>query len=213
MDYRGIFWDFGGVVTTSPFEAFNRYEHSRDLPPDFIRSVNATNPDNNAWARLERSEINLQEFDSAFAKESSALGHCIQGRDVIELLSGELRPRVVDALEKLREHYYLACLTNNVKSGTGPGMAQDAERARRIEEVMALFEFVQESSLVGVRKPDPRFYTMACEQAGLEPGQVVYLDDLGINLKPARNLGMHTIKVVDGDVAMDELSELLGVTL
>ena len=117
---------------------------------------------------------------------------------------------MVRTLQVLRSRFYLACLTNNVKSGEGPGMQTRPEKARAVAEVMALFEFVQESSQVGVRKPEPEFYRMACERSGIAPEETVYLDDLGVNLKPARALGMTTIKVVDPDRALDELNEVIG---
>ena len=213
MQYRAVFWDFGGVVTSSPFKAFNDYERANRLPVDFIRGVNATNPDANAWAQLERSELTPERFDALFAAESEALGHRVPGGEVLALLSGSLRPAMVRALQVLREHCIIACLTNNVHTGEGPGMQPDSEQARRVAEVMALFEFVQESSVIGIRKPDPTFYLRACETAGVVPEEVMYLDDLGINLKPARALGMYTIKVVDPAEALAELSEVLGIGL
>ena len=202
---RAVFWDFGGVILTSPFEAFRRYEAEHGLPADFIRSVNVQNPDDNAWARIERQELTADEFDQAFADESEALGHRVPGRDILRLLSGELRPEMVAALDRVIEAGYLtACLTNNV---AGPAARDD------VAAVMARFDHVVESSVVGVRKPEPAFYTHACEIAGVEPGEVVFLDDLGINLKPAKAMGMTTIKVVDASAAIEELSAVLGLAL
>jgi putative hydrolase of the HAD superfamily len=79
--------------------------------------------------------------------------------------------------------------------------------------VAGLFEFVLESSKVGVRKPEPAIYLMACERLGVRPEETVFLDDLGINLKPARALGMATIKVDDPDRALAELEEFTGLRL
>jgi putative hydrolase of the HAD superfamily len=208
---EAVLWDFGGVLTTSPFEAFNRYESERGLPRDFIRTINATDPEHNAWARFESSHITLSEFDTLFAAESEAAGHRIAGRDVIALLSGDIRPRMVEVLKRCKTRYRVGCITNNVKSGQGPGMASSGERAGRVSEVMALFDLVVESSVEGIRKPDPRIYRIACEGLGVAPERTVFLDDLGINLKPARNLGMRTIKVVDEDQAIEELSQLTGL--
>ena len=89
---KAVFWDFGGVITSSPFEAFNKYEKHNNLPSDFLRKVNSTNPDDNAWAKLERSEVNLDEFDLLFEKESKTLGYAIKGKEVIALLQGQVRP-------------------------------------------------------------------------------------------------------------------------
>jgi len=210
---KAVIWDFGGVVTTSPFEAFNRYEAERGLPKDFIRSINATNPLDNAWAKFESSRVSLDEFDSLFDKEARARGHSVPGKDVIALLSGDLRPQMVEALRRIRARLKIGCITNNVKAGEGAGMARSHDKAAAVAEVMDLFEVVIESSKVGVRKPDPAIYRMACEALGIMPEQAVYLDDLGINLKPARALGMTTIKVIDPDVALAELEAAVGFPL
>ena len=147
---EAILWDFGGVLTTSPFEAFNRYESENGLPTDFIRGINATNPEHNAWAKFESSQISIEDFDSAFAEESAAAGHRVPGRDVIALLSGDVRPRMVNVLKLCKEHYRVGCITNNVKSGQGPGMARDSAKAALVSEVMELFDMVVESSIEGM---------------------------------------------------------------
>lgn len=208
--FDAVLWDFGGVITSSPFEAFARYEAERGLPKNFIRTINTQNPDDNAWAKLERSEVNAAEFSALFQREAQALGHDVPGSAVLELLDGQVREKMVSALATLKPHYKIACLTNNVRSGRGPGMNRSPERAARVAEVMSLFELVVESSKVGVRKPEPRFYLSACESLNIDPERAIYLDDLGINLKPARAMGMRTIKVVDPDEALQALATLLG---
>lgn len=208
---QAVLWDFGGVLTTSPFEAFNRYEAERGLPRDFIRQINATNPETNAWAQFESSQVTLDEFDDLFAEESTARGHRVPGRQVIELLSGDIRPRMVRVLEHCKAHYRVACITNNVRSGQGPGMASSSNRASQIAEVMALFDLVVESSQEGIRKPNPKIYRLTCERLGVSPEAAVFLDDLGINLKPARALGMQTIKVLDEDQAIVDLAGVTGL--
>lgn len=211
--FDAILWDFGGVLTTSPFEAFNRYERERGLPLDFIRGVNATNPEDNAWARFESSRIDIDAFDAAFLTESSALGHPVPGRDVLGLLSGDVRPRMVKALERCKLHFRNACLTNNVKHGSGPGMATDHRRAERISAVMAMFDLVVESSVEGVRKPEPRAYELVLERLGVAPERMLFLDDLGINLKPAAKMGMTTIKVLSEEQALADLARTTGIDL
>lgn len=206
-----VLWDFGGVLTSSPFEAFNRYEAEQGLPADFIRGINATNPTSNAWARFESSVTDIDGFDAEFAAESEALGHRVPGKDIIALLSGDLRPRMVAMLKACKAAMPVGCITNNVKSGSGPGMARSAAKASAIADVMDVFNVVVQSSVEGVRKPEPAIYRIACERLGVVPEQCVFLDDLGINLKPARELGMATIKVVDPDVAISELAALTGV--
>lgn len=210
---EAILWDFGGVLTTSPFEAFNRYEQEHGLPRGFIRGINAKNAEANAWALFESSRIDLAEFDRLFAEEAAAAGYHVPGADVIALLSGDLRPRMVKVLERCKTRYRVGCITNNVRSGHGPGMAADSERGHAVAEVMALFDVVVESSVEGIRKPDPRIYRLACERLGVAPERTVFLDDLGINLKPARALGMHTIKVLDEEQAIAELAEVTGLDL
>lgn len=213
-NFSAVIFDFGGVITTSPFEAFNVLEAERDLPRDFVRRVNATNPDSNAWARFERAEIDAAAFDALFAAEAQALGHALDGAAVLAVLAGAVRPAMVSALDRLKAvGYRLACITNNVPTGHGAGMARSFDRADAIEAVFARFEHVIESSKVGLRKPDPRIYRMMCETLGLAPQSCVYLDDLGINCKPAAALGMYAIKVTSGEQALADLSALLGLTL
>ncbi len=202
---RAVLWDFGGVILSSPFEAFNRYEDAHGLPADFIRTVNATDPHDNAWASLERSEITPEAFDARFAAESEALGHRVAGADVLGLLSGEVRPEMVVALDRVvAAGYRTACLTNNVVGG---------EERPDVAAVMARFEHVVESSKVGCRKPEPRFYELACELVGVTPDECVFLDDLGVNLKPARAMGMTTVKVLGADQAIADLEAVLGLEL
>ena len=210
---QAVIWDFGGVLTSSPFEAFNRFEAERGLPADFIRQINSTNPDTNAWALFERSEISLDVFDKKFAEEAAAAGGSVSGKEVVNLLSGDIRPAMVSALKRCKEHIKVGCITNNVSAGKGAGMARDPKKAAAVADVMALFDHVIESSKIGLRKPDPHTYQMACEALGVDASRSVYLDDLGVNLKPARALGMTTIKVLNGDQALDELEATVGFSL
>lgn len=212
-EFKAVLWDFGGVLTTSPFEAFNRFEAENGLPKDFIRGINATNPETNAWAQLESSLISVDEFDEAFALEARDKGYEVRGKQVLELLAGDVRPEMVRALSIIRDNFRIACITNNVKSGEGPGMARSQDKASAVAEVMDMFEFVIESSKVGIRKPDPAIYELACSELEIAPADAVYLDDLGINLKPAAALGMTTIKVLDADQAIADLEQHLGVSL
>lgn len=207
-----VIFDFGGVITSSPFEAFNRLERERGLPHDLIRQINATDPDNNAWALFERAEIDAAGFDSKFAEEAMVLGHELRGEDVLALLSGDIRPRMVHALDWLKTNgYRLGCITNNVPAGEGAGMSRSAEKAAAVGEVMARFDHVIESSKVGIRKPDPRIYEMMLTTLGKDAANCVYLDDLGINCKPAAALGIHAIKVTGETQALDDLADALNV--
>ena len=212
--FTAVIFDFGGVITASPFEAFNRLEDERGLPRDFIRSVNALNPHDNAWAKFERAEIDARRFDVLFEAEAEALGQPLEGRAVLAVLSGAIRPAMVTALDQLAgAGYRLACITNNVPSGHGAGMARSGDAQDAYEQVFARFEAVIESSKAGLRKPYPRIYQLMCERLGLAAAQCVYLDDLGINCKPAAQLGMAAIKVVSGEQALAELGQLLNLPL
>jgi putative hydrolase of the HAD superfamily len=210
---RAVLWDFGGVILSSPFEAFNRYEAEIGLPKDFIRSLNARNGDTNAWAKMERSEVSLEGFVELFEEEARQQGHKLDGWRILQSLSGDIRPQMVEALRRCSRAFRVACITNNMKHGEGPGMARSADKAKDVAEIMMLFEHVVESSKLGLRKPDPRIYRHACDLLDVQPEECVYLDDLGINLKPARALGMRTIKVGDPDVAIDELQAMVGIQL
>ena len=209
---KAVFWDFGGVITSSPFESFNKYETEKNLPKDFLRLINSTNSDSNAWAKLERSEVDLDEFNDLFLDESRKLGHPIPGKEVIALLKGEVRPQMIDALKSIKDRLVLACLTNNIQA-MDKEFEGNVSASGKHDEVMQLFDFVIESSKVNVRKPDPDFYLLACKKAKISPDEAIFLDDLGINLKPAKELGMKTIKVIDPDVALDELQSLLDFKL
>ena len=202
---RAVMFDFGGVISSSPFEAFAQFEAAHQLPPGFIRTVNATNPDNNAWAQLERGEIDVESFGKLWSAEAREQGHAVDGRLVLERLSGDIRPEMVAAIRACGTAFKTACLTNNF-------FHAEAVLSDEVASVYALFDAVLESRNLGVRKPDPRFYQLACEAVGVEPTEAVFLDDLGVNLKPARALGMHTIKVTEPQQALAELEDLTGLS-
>lgn len=208
QDIRAVIWDFGGVISSSPFEAFDAFEQARGLPRRFLRRVNATNHLDNAWARFERSEIDLSAFDEAFAHESAALGHPVRGREVIALLGGTVRPQMVQALRILRTRVKIGLITNNVASAE----VDNADAVGR-DQILALFHSVIESAKLGLRKPDPAIYRLMCQALQVDAGHCVFLDDLGVNLKPARDMGMHTIKVDDPDMALAELEGRVGFAL
>lgn len=211
-----MLFDFGGVVTTSPFDAFARYEEANGLPVGVIRSINATNPDANAWAHLERGDVTLDGFAEMFAAEARALGYEIDGHAVLGLLGGDVRPQMVEAIRRIKgAGLRTACVTNNFRSHgalASDGVAGGNGRADTAA-VMAMFDEVIESSVIGVRKPELEFYRRALAVMDIEAHQAVYLDDLGVNLKPAKAMGMTTIKVVDPDAALAELSSVLDIPL
>jgi putative hydrolase of the HAD superfamily len=208
---EAVIWDFGGVLTTSPFEAFARFERERGFPLDIIRRTNAANHLENAWAKFERAEIDVETFDRLFAEESLALGGAeVRGREVLPLLAGDLRPDMVEALKRIGENFKTGCITNNLPANA---IGSQSGRSFYVAEVMALFDHVIESAKIGLRKPDPRIYVMMVEALGVNPKACVYLDDLGVNLKPAREMGMTTIKVVSSSQAIAELAQATGLRL
>lgn len=205
---RAALFDLGGVILSSPFEAFAIYEREHDLPDGFLRRVNTLDPDTNAWARLERGDVDLEQFGDLFSAEALALGHVVDGHQVLGLLSGEIRPAMVEAVRRCSDRLITGLLTNNFIAANGRGMQDTA-----VSELLDLFDAVIESSRVGVRKPDPVFYEIACESLDVAPTEAVFLDDLGINLKPARTMGMVTIKVTDPALAIAELEQVVGFPL
>jgi putative hydrolase of the HAD superfamily len=214
VTFNTVIFDFGGVITSSPFEAFERLEKTQGQPVGSVRRINSANPDGNAWALFERAEIGAAEFDAMFALEAASLGINLRGADVLAVLAGDVRPMMVTALDRLKVGgYKLGCITNNVPSGKGTGMAMTNAKATEVAAIMLRFDHVIESSKVGLRKPDPRIYQMMCDTMSVAPGECVYLDDLGINCKPAAMLGMAAIKVTGGDQALAELGTLLGIQL
>ena len=203
MKYKAIIWDFGGVITSSPFEAFNQFEETNGLPKDIIRTINSENPDTNAWAKFESNSITIDVFNDLFLKEAKTKGFDIKGRDIIKLLKGSIRKNMVSFLRELKSDFKLGCITNNVKSSS------EENNDNETKEAMSLFDHVIESSIVGIRKPNPEIYMMSCDALKVSPDQCIYLDDLGINLKPARELGMTTIKVIQPEDAIQEVRNLL----
>ncbi|MDB5656862.1 MAG: phosphoglycolate phosphatase [Tardiphaga sp.] len=207
---EAVIFDFGGVITSSPFEAFARYEREHGLPADIIRRTNAANSSDNAWARFERAELDIAAFDELFAQESLALGAAVPGRDVVTLLKGEIRPAMVEALRRIKTRFKTGCITNNLPANA---MGSSDGRSLYVAEVMVLFDHVIESAKIGLRKPDPEIYRMMTQALAVDPRHCVYLDDLGINLKPARAMGMTTIKVLDAAPAIAELEAATGMKL
>jgi putative hydrolase of the HAD superfamily len=211
VSVTAVVFDLGGVLTESPMHAFAAYEAEAGLPAGLIRQLNSTDPDTNAWARFERNELDVAGFSAAFEAEAAALGHRVEAARVLEALRGDLRPSMVAAVRRLREAGLpLGLLSNNVAP---------MERSGRLGELLDLFDAVVESSTEGVRKPEPEIYRRALTRLSdavgrpIEATDCAYLDDLGINLKPARALGFATIKVVEPGPALAELSALVGFPL
>ena len=209
-EYSSIFWDFGGVITSSPFEAFNKFEIKNNLPENFLRKVNSTNPQSNAWALLEQSKISQMEFNELFFQESSDLGYGVDGLEVLNLLEGDLRLGMVEIIKTLKKKGFTqACLTNNFipDNDNQPDMIDLNKKT----EIFNLFDFIFESKEIGLRKPDQAFYDYVLEKVDTSPEKIIFLDDLGINLKPAKAMGITTIKVVSESQAKVDLENLLKI--
>jgi putative hydrolase of the HAD superfamily len=202
-----VIWDFGGVFTSSPFEAFARFETERGLPVDIIRRTNAANHWDNAWAKFERAEVDVDAFDELFATESRALGAEVRGKDVLPLLIGDPRPEMVEALKIVGAEVKTGCITNNLPANA---IGSAGGRSIYVAEIMTLFDHIIESAKIGFRKPDPRIYRMMTDALGVDPATCIYLDDLGVNLKPARDMGMTTIKVLSAAQAITDLEAATG---
>jgi putative hydrolase of the HAD superfamily len=207
MRYRAVIFDLGGVVLGSPLHAIARYETEHGIPAGFVNDIVARTGPDGAWARLERGELAMTAFYPAFAADCAAAGQFLDGRILMERIAAAAvpRPRMLDAIGRLRAHgFKTAALTNN-------WVADDGRAAGR--ELGAYFDVVVESAVVGLRKPDPRIYALVCETLDVPPREAVFLDDIGRNLKPARAMGLATIRVADPDAALAELGALLGVAV
>ena len=206
MDVRAVIFDLGGVVFDSPMEAIAAYEAELGIPAGFVNRLIVSLGPGGAWSRLERGELAPEAFYGAFESECAEAGHPLSARELMARMGGSTTPRPVmlEAIRRIRAGgLAVAALTNNWRTeGGGTGMG--------IEEH---FDLVVESSVVGLHKPDPRIYRLACERLGIEPAHAVFLDDIGRNLKTARELGMATIKVAEPEAALAELEALLGLEL
>ncbi len=204
--YRAVIFDLGGVVLDSPLHAIARYERELGIPPGHVNRVVAASGPQGAWARLERGELGLEAFVPAFERECAEAGHALSAREMMERIgaSSAPRPAMLQAIAALRARgYAVGALTNNWEGDpSGPSSLADL-RAR--------FDAFVESSVVGLRKPDPRIYLHACRTLRVEPPEAVFLDDIGSNLKAARALGMTTIKVLEPAAALEELRRALAL--
>ena len=212
-----MIFDLGGVVLASPLEAFREYERANGLPHRFISEIVLSGGDDGAWSRFERGELSPDDFAVTFEAECAAAGHPLTVADLFGSFGagrGESapRPEMVAAIRAMRSHgLRTGALTNNWADADGTTYISGATPLAA--HLADLFDTIVESALVGLRKPDPRIYELTCARLEVEPSECVFLDDLGANLKPARAMGMATIKVADPRVAIAELGELLGLDL
>jgi len=209
---RAVIFDLGGVVMPSPIDAFREYERREGLPHRLLSEVVLAGGDDGSWSRLERGELSMAEFGPAFEAECAAAGGTVVASDVFALVheSSGPRPEMLEAIRRIRDHgLHTAALTNNWRV-EGETSVPSGGAVHLLSE---FFDVIVESALEGLRKPDPRIYELTCERLGVEPSEAAFLDDLGVNLKPARALGMTTIKVGDPAAAIAELADVLGFPL
>ena len=207
MTLRAVIFDLGGVVLGSPLQAFREYERELGLPPKALGRLVEAGGANGAWSRLERGELPIAQFAAVFDAEMAAAGARISGALLMEriALASGIRPQMVAAIRALRANgLRTAALTNNWVN---------EDQTQKMDALRAEFDVFVESAKVGMRKPDPRIYQLACTQLEVEPSEAVFLDDIGTNLKAARALGITTIKVDDADAALAELERVLGLVL
>lgn len=210
MTRRAVLFDLGGVVLGSPLHAIRDYERELGFERNAINLVAANTAPSGAWSRLERGEIEMEAFYAAFESDCAAAGLTMDARVMMEKMSEATAPRpaMLDAIAELRAAgFRVGALTNNWAH------AEDAERDDGTRALRARFDVFIESSVEGLRKPDPKIYQLACSRLEVEATEVIFLDDIGGNLKPAQAMGMTTIKVDDPETALAELSQLVGIRL
>ncbi len=203
MQLEAVIFDLGGVVMDSPLDAIARYERDHEIAHNAINHAIVAAGESGAWSRLERGELPVEEFFAPFEADCRAAGFEVDGRRMMEYiaLAGNPRPRMLTAISRIRARgLRVAALTNNWPNGGE-------------NPIRAHFDVFIESSVVGLRKPDPRIYRLVCRELGIEPAAAAFLDDIGRNLKSARALGMSTIKVEEPAAALRELEALLGFAL
>jgi putative hydrolase of the HAD superfamily len=209
MGYGAVIFDLGGVVLGSPLHAIARYERACALPAGFINRVVVSSGPGGAWSRLERGELAVADFIPAFEADCLAAGQRVAAAPMMEAIREESqpRPRMLAAIRALRVRgLRVGALTNN-------WVSEEPAESRLGLDLRELFDAFVESAILGLRKPDPRIYLHACKELGVEPDEAVFLDDIGLNLKAARALGMHTIKVDSPEQALAELDRVLGFVL
>ena len=208
MTIKTIIFDFGGVITNSPIEAFKLLEEKHGYDKGIITNINMNNPDNNAWAKSERGEIDINTFLEEFEKEALSIGQKINAKEILQQLYGSLRKNMINKIKLLSnsKKYKLICLTNVLK---GVDIFTPKERVEAVKNVMSYFDIIYESYKLNMRKPEARIYQYILKELNIEPQETVFLDDLGMNLKSARQLGINTIKVIEPNEAIYELDQIL----
>ena len=195
-----VLWDYGGVLTESPIKNFRKFENDNNYVLDSIVKINSYNKYNNAWAKLEKDEISIEKFSKLFSEEAKQFGILNINTDkLLECLNVKLNIKMVELLENISKFYTCVCLTNNFKK----------VGSSNFKNIKHNFSLIIESSKIGFRKPEKQIYKHVLEVLKVNAKEILFIDDLGINLKPARELGFHTYKFTDTDKTISYIKNML----
>ena len=203
-EIRGLLLDFGGVLTTNFFEPFEKFCGRNGLPPSTIHDLMTADPAGRAlWHDVERGTIPQPEFE---AKLAAMLG--LQPQGLIAGLLADLRPEpeMLAAVARARRAGVRVAVVSN-SWGSDPYDPYAAWHLPAIADAVLI------SHELGLRKPEPTIYRLACERVGLEPAACVFVDDVAANLPAASELGMRTVHHVTVETTIRQLERLLGLTL
>ena len=203
MRIKAVLFDLGGVIFESPLHTISSFETEQGLLAGTVGRIVTGAGGEGAWARHERGEISVETFERGLREEARRFGVDLDVNGMMRRIEADvaIRPRMLAAVGRLREEGIgVAAITNNWKGLDAPSVTDH-------------FDVVVESWLVGVRKPEPEIYRITLARLGVAPREAVMLDDIGVNLKTALNMGMTTIKVTDPIDALEELGALVGVSL
>ena len=209
MNYNNIklvLWDYGGVLTHSPFLNIIKFETINNIPKNSIIKINSHNPFNNAWANLEKNLISFSAFSETFKEEAKKQG--VYNIDPIKLLYSlevSLNNEMISLLKAVSVKYNCACLTNNFKNHFS------LKNSTTFNSIKNYFDYVFESSILGIRKPEKEIYLHVIKKLNINPTEILFIDDLGINLKPARELGFITYKFTNTVSTINFFKNILGV--
>jgi putative hydrolase of the HAD superfamily len=197
-----VMWDYGGVLTESPIKKFNDFEAFFNLPTDSIIKINSNNKYNNAWAMLEKNLITVAEFSILFKKEAKKFGISeIEPFKLLECLDLKLNKNMVKLLEQVSHKYSCICLTNNFKQ----------KESKNFKSVKKNFFHIFESSKLSLRKPEKEIYFYILKKLEVKPNEVLFIDDLGVNLKPAQEIGFITYKHIDSKTTVEYIKSILKI--
>ena len=197
-----VLWDYGGVLTESPIINFRKFENDNNYSLNTIVKINSDNKYNNAWAKLEKDEISIEQFSKLFREEAKQFGiPNINTDKLLECLNVKLNIKMVELLENVSKFYSCVCLTNNFKKMS----------SYDFENIKHNFSLIIESCKIGLRKPEKEIYTYVLKVLKVSAKEILFIDDLGINLKPAKELGFQTYKFIDTNKTISYMKNMLKI--